>query len=224
MSHKAFAGDEKVDQSWLIRLENKVVARTIHYIPSWLETYHLTLLTIVWSIGVVIAGYLARQNEHWLWLSSLMIFLQYVTDLYDGKVGRHRNTGLVQWGYFMDHFLDYMFLCSILLGYFFLVPHRHHIYLFAIMAFFGAFMVNSYLSFASTNRFKIEYLAVGPTQVRFGFIVFNTLVIFLGISLIITLLPFISGISFLVLCLVVYRTQKYIWEMDMENRNKPQQQ
>lgn len=224
MSQEAFAGDEKVDQSWLIRLENRVVAKTIHYIPSWLETYHLTLMTIPWSVVVIMAGYFARQNVHWLWLSSLMIFLQYVTDLYDGKVGRHRNTGLIRWGYFMDHFLDYMFLCSILLSYFFLIPHQSYIYLFAILAFSGAFMVNAYLSFASTNRFRIEYFAVGPTQIRCGFIVFNVLVIFLGKSLIVALLPFFCGISFLVLCCVVYRTQKYIWKMDMENRNKSQQQ
>ncbi|UCF86845.1 MAG: hypothetical protein JSV71_05000 [Nitrospiraceae bacterium] len=220
MSSEAFTGDKKVDQSWLIRTENNVVARTIHYLPSWLETYHLTLMTIVWSMGVVISGYLARQNLSWLWLSSLMIFMQYVTDLYDGKVGKHRNTGLIKWGYFMDHFLDYIFLCSILTGYFFLIPLQYHLYLFAIMAFSGAFMVNSYLSFAATNRFKIEFLTVGPTQVRFGFIVFNTLIICFGTPLLIKSLPFFLVTSFVVLCLVVYRTQKYIWKMDMENKKK----
>lgn len=220
MSNESFTGDEKVDQSWLILLENKVVARTINYLPSWLETHHLTLMTILWSIGVVISGYLARQNLNWLWLSSLMIFMQYVTDLYDGKVGKHRNTGLIKWGYFMDHFLDYIFLCSIITGYFFLIPHQYHLYLFALMAFSGAFMVNAYLSFASTNRFKIEFLTVGPTQVRFGFVVFNTLVIFLGTSLLVKSLPFFLGASFLVLCFVVYRTQKYIWKMDMVNKKK----
>lgn len=218
MADEVFAGDKKVDQSWLIRLENEVVAKTIHYVPSWLETYHLTLMTIVWSIGIVISGYVARQNVHWLWLSSFLIFLQYVTDLYDGKVGKHRNTGLIKWGYFMDHFLDYIFLCSILISYFFLIPHQHHLYLFVLMVFFGAFMVNAYLSFAATNRFKIEYFTIGPTQARFGFIVFNTLVILRGTSLIVAVLPFFLGISFLGLCFVVYRTQKYIWKMDMENK------
>jgi hypothetical protein len=63
MSNESFTGDEKVDQSWLILLENKVVARTINYLPSWLETHHLTLMTILWSIGVVISGYLARHDD-----------------------------------------------------------------------------------------------------------------------------------------------------------------
>ena len=48
MPQGEFSGDEKVDQSRLIRLENRVVAKTIHYVPGWLETYHLTLMTIVW--------------------------------------------------------------------------------------------------------------------------------------------------------------------------------
>jgi hypothetical protein len=50
--------------------------------------------------------------------------MQYVTDHYDGKIGKYRNTGLVRWGYYMDHLLDYVFLCSIIIGYAFILPEK----------------------------------------------------------------------------------------------------
>ena len=65
-------------------------------IPPFIETYHLTLLTLIWSTGIVVCSYLARDNISWLWLVSLFIFLQYMSDVLDGAVVRYRNTGLVR--------------------------------------------------------------------------------------------------------------------------------
>ncbi|MBM3199788.1 hypothetical protein FJZ53_02535 [Candidatus Woesearchaeota archaeon] len=149
-----------------------------------------------------------------------MIVFQYVTDLFDGAVGRYRNTGLVKWGYYMDHFLDYIFLCSVLIAYMFLVPDNMKWIQFFILALFGAFMVNSYLSFASTNEFKIEYLKIGPTEVRLGFIIANTLWIVFGHTYLKWSLPFVLVASILGLTFTVYRTQKHIWSIDMEEEKK----
>jgi phosphatidylglycerophosphate synthase len=147
-----------------------------------------------------------------------MIFFQYITDLFDGAVGRYRNTGLVRWGYYMDHLLDYLFLCSVLIGYSFILPDRFKYLLFFILAIFGAFMVNSYLAFAVTNKFKIAYLKIGPTEIRILFIVINTLLIIFGKTYMGEVLPFILFLSLAGLCFVVYKTQKYIWKLDMANK------
>ena len=58
-------------------------------------------------------GYLAGRsgNLHWLWLSSLMIALQWFTDAFDA-IGRHKNTGLVKWGFLYGSSADYVFLKS----------------------------------------------------------------------------------------------------------------
>lgn len=220
MKDASFAGDKKIDQSWLINFENKIVKRTIHLVPDYIETYHLTFMTILWSIGLIGSGFLAVLNIKWLWMSSIFIFLQYVTDLYDGKVGKARNTGLIKWGYYMDHFLDYVFMCSFVVSYYFLVPPVHHIYLIGILALFGAFMVNSFLSFAATNEFKIEFLGFGPTQIRLGFILINTYIIFFGHVYIMNFLPYVFWIGIAVLSFIIFRTQKYIWEIDMSAKNK----
>lgn len=132
----------------------------------------MTLMTIPLSIGLIVFGYLARSNFSWLWLSSLMLFLQWFTDSFDGALGRFRDTGIPKWGFFMDHFLDFVFMSSIFIGYSFLVE--------------------------GFSR-QIVYLLIPA-----GFIE--------------KILIYILVLSVVFLCVVVYRTQKYIWNIDMQNK------
>ncbi len=214
-----FAGDMKVGLSLLGIAEKRLVERYVSKIPAGIETYHLTMTTVIWSGLIVLFGYLTQYNIHWLWGTSVMILAQYITDLFDGAVGRYRNTGLIRWGYYMDHFLDYIFLCSILVGYSFLFNDKFNS-LFFILVVFGAFMVNSYLAFAATNQFKIEYLKIGPTEIRLLFIIINTLLIFLHKTYLVSFLPAVLAFAMIGLVYAVYDTQKKIWEKDMENKNK----
>lgn len=216
LNNGPFAGDKKVGQSILTKFEAKFTVWATPRVPAWIETYHLTLLSVPISLLIVLAGFMARHDTDWLWLMSFMIFAQWVTDNLDGAVGRHRNTGLIRWGYYMDHLLDYMFLCSILIGYMFMVPDSTKFVHFFVLAIFGGFMVNSYLSFAVTNRFKFAYFGIGPTEIRIVFILINTLLILFGRTYLSSALPFVLAISFLGLCVVVYHTQKDIWAMDMK--------
>ena len=133
----------------------------------------------------------------------------------DGAIGRHRNTGLIKWGYYMDHFLDYLFLCSILIGYSFLIAAPYKIMLFFILALFGAFMVNSFLSFAATNQFKIAYLGVGPTEIRVGFIIVNSFLAY-NSTFLAPALPYVLVGSLFGLFVTVFKTQQQLLKLDMQ--------
>lgn len=214
-----FQGDKKVGHSILHVPECKLRDWLLPLVPRGVETYHLTLTTIVWSLLIMFFSFLAQSDIRWLWGASVMIFFQYVTDLLDGAIGRTRNTGLIKWGYYMDHFLDYMFLCAILIGYSFLVQDHNKYILFFILALFGAFMVNSFLSFAATNEFQIAYLGIGPTEIRIVFIAINTVLILLkGNSAAELTLPYVLWFSTFGLFVAVYRTQEHIWDLDMKNK------
>lgn len=218
MSGQEFAGATKTSTSILSPLERRMVSTVLPKIPAWLETYHLTLLTPVWSALIIAFSFLAAGNIRWLWLVSLMVLLQYLTDHFDGKVGRYRNTGLVKWGFYMDHLLDYFFLCSVLAGYAIILPDRSRYHLFFILAVFGGFMMNSFLAFAATEQFRISYLKFGPTEFRIALIVINTLLILFGKRHMINALPYVAGFSLLGLSILVYRTQKMIWKNDLEDK------
>ncbi len=217
----AFKGDVKFGQSILHAPEEWLKSRLLPWVPRHIETYHLTLMTVFWAALIPFFSLLARARIDWLWAVSLMIVLQYITDLLDGAIGRQRNTGLVKWGYYMDHFLDFAFLCAILIGYAVLLPQQYRTELFFIMAMFSGYMVNSFLSFACTNKFQIAYMGIGPTEIRLVFIAVNTLLICCGKTHLVNALPYVLAFSAFGLFVTVYRTGRELWRIDMQNKSNP---
>jgi hypothetical protein len=219
-----FAGNKKkADFNLLYPLEQKLTKAVVPHIPKWLETNHLTWMTVVWSIGALAFGWLAKGNLLWIWGINAMLICQYLSDLFDGAVGRYRDTGLVKWGYFMDHFLDYIFLCALFVGYSFFIPDRYNA-LFFLMIVYGAYLVNSYVSFAATNQFKITYLGIGPTEGRIGFLIVNILLMYTNIHFLSRFLPHLLAIAFIGLCVIVFRSQRYIWKLDMDAKAQQKNQ
>ncbi len=215
MTQDPFAGDKKEGQSLLHDAEEHLKAFLVPCVPQGIETYHLTLTTIVWSILVIVFSWLAIYQRQWMWGVSLMVVAQYVTDLLDGAIGRGRNTGLIKWGFYMDHFLDYIFLCAMLIGYSLLMPNNLKVIMFFIMAVIGAFMVNSFLQFAATNKFRIAYWGIGPTEIRIVFILINTLIIYVNQLVYVQALPYILGVAVFGLFFTAYNTQRELWKIDM---------
>jgi phosphatidylglycerophosphate synthase len=211
-----FAGAQKINTSFLSPLERRLAPIVIPRIPKWLETYHLTMLTLVWSLMILVFSFLAAKNIRWLWMVSLMILLQWVTDHYDGKVGKYRNTGLVRWGYYMDHLLDYVFLCSVIIGYAFILPEHSRFQLLLMLALFAAYDLSTFLAFAATDRLKISYLKFGPTELRLALIIINGLLVSFGTKHMISGLKWVNAGAAVGLSFLVYGTQKRIWKLDMQ--------
>jgi len=219
MPRDAFAGDRKAPMhSPLAAVEKRFIQRWVGTFPSWIETYHLTMLTVLWSGGVLAAGWLARANPRWLWLSSLMLLLQWFTDAFDGALGRQRHTGLVKWGYYMDHLLDFLFISCLLVGYTFLLQGPAHTLMVLLVPLIGAFWVSAFLAFSVTNEFQITQFGLGPTEVRILFILLNSAIIFFGPEAVAGFIPLFLLLVLLLLVLVVYRTHRRVWQMDMQAR------
>lgn len=220
MAKEKFGGDQKVGESLLRGWEIGFVARNVERVPRWLETHHLTLLTVFWSGLILVFSWQARSSLHWLWLVSLMIFLQYLTDLFDGAVGRHRGTGLIKWGFFMDHLLDYLFQSCLVIGYWMISPPGLDLYFLGILALTGGFMVLSFLSFAATNRFEIYFCGLGPTEARLLVILMNAVIVTVGTSWWRVTVPifcfsFLAGLVFL-----GFKKHRELWALDMEAKSK----
>ena len=213
-----FPGAAKSNTSFLTPFERRLAPKVLPRIPSWLETYHLTMLTLVWSSLILLFSYWAAKDLRWLWGVSAMIALQYVTDHYDGKIGKYRGTGLVRWGYYMDHLLDYVFLCSIIIGYAFILPERSRYQILIMLAIFAGYEVSTFLAFAATKRLKISYLKLGPTEFRLAVIVINALLVQYGTRTMVNGLKYVNIGAAIGLALMVYRTHKLLWELDMKHK------
>jgi archaetidylinositol phosphate synthase len=211
-----FAGAGKSNSGLLVPLERRLARIVLPRIPRWLETYHLTLLTPVWSLGIVGFTYLAKANLRWLWAVNVMIVLHYFTDHFDGKLGKYRNTGLCKWGFYMDHLFDYVFLCSILLGYTLLIPERAFFNMLLVLCVFSAFMFHTYLMLATTEEFKVSFSRFGPTEMRIGLIVINGLLVRFGTRPLKGVLPYVALGGTIALGVLAFRAQKRLWRIDMQ--------
>lgn len=213
---ESFGGDKKIGTSFLHKPEQAFIQWAAPRVPVWFRSHHLTLLSLPISFCIIFFGFLGSIQIHWLWGVSLMIFLQWMTDSLDGPVGRLRHEGLVRWGYYMDHFFDYIFLAAVLIGYMLLLPDQSKWIHFFVLAIFGAFMVNSYLAVSAVNEFRIAHFGIGPTEIRLIFMLINTLIIFFGKTHLVSFLPYVLGFATFGLGIVVYEMQKKIWAIDMK--------
>ncbi len=218
MPDRPFAGAEKRNQSFLRPLEQRFAEAVVPRIPAGIETYHLTWLTLVWCAGIVGCGALAAGDRRWLWAVSGLIVLHYLTDFFDGKVGKFRGTGLVTWGFYLDHVFDYLFLAAITIAYAFVLPASAHLPLLLVFAAYAGFMVNSFLSFSATDEFEISFFRLGPTEFRMALIVINGLVATYGTARMEAALPWVAGGAFAMLAVGVYQTQRVLWRQDMARK------
>ncbi len=211
-----FGGDKKVGSSLLTNPETRFKNWAIPKIPPEIETYHLTLTTLLWSFINVLIAFEVKEHLGLLWLVSLMILLQYLTDLFDGELGRQRDTGLIKWGFYMDHFLDYIFLCSLVFVGYMISPEGLEIWYFALLVILGGFMVNSFLAFGATNEFQIYHYGVGPTEMRVVFILINTFIIVFGTSSFHILLPITVLLCCIGLIINTLQVHRKLWRYDMQ--------
>lgn len=217
---KVFSGDKKQGKSLLYRFENKLKNILVPLVPSFIQTYHLTYTTIVWTLLNIYVGLSYSGGLAILWLVNLAIVGQYITDVLDGEIGRRRNTGLIKWGFYMDHFLDYIFLSSIVFVGYMISPVGLELWYFGLVVVLGSYMVNSFLSFAATNKFQISYFGIGPTESRIVFIIINVYIMYAGTSYFTYIIPSIFIICLIGLIVNTYMIQKNLWSIDMKEKQK----
>lgn len=209
-----FGGDRKHGQSVLGPWERKLIDGAVGHFPRWIRSWQLTLMTLLWSAGIVASGWAAVDNRAWLFALSGFVFLQWFTDSFDGTLGKTRGEGLVKWGFFMDHFLDTLFAGSVVIGYSFLAPANLDFLFQLLLLVTVAAMALSFLAFAATNQFQIAFFGIGPTEVRIGYIALNTFVYFAGTGVFSWGVPLVLAGNLLVLVVLAYRTHTKLWAID----------
>lgn len=219
---KNFNGDIKAElKSPTANIEKKIINKIIPFFPKWIEGYHLTLMTIFWSVGIMICSFLYKKNIYYILFGVLIQAGQWFTDSFDGSLGKYRNTGIPRWGYYMDHFLDFIFGCSTIVGFCFIVNPYCVFYMSLMLIPFAGFFINSFLLFGVTQEFKITFFGLGPTEIRILFSIIYILIYKFGADIINIYTIMFAFISLMLgLFITVYIAQKSIWAIDMEEKNK----
>ena len=187
-------------KSLFMPLEDKLRQLLLPHVPAWCGTRVLTMLSLLWSAGVVLAF---RFN--YIIIVIALVWAQYVTDMMDGAVGRARKEGWVRWGYFMDHLLDYVFVGAMFVGYAIWFPTESTIWVMCIFIIAAGFMVTIFLLTAATGNLRIHFFGVGPTEFRLFFTLLQIRLIVVGPVRASHLLPLqLVAFSVVLIALVVY--------------------
>lgn len=226
MGSTQFTGDKKAPVvSLLAPLERRFIAWAVPKVPAWLRSHHLTYMTVVWSALLPLASFAAAYTEalSWLWVAATAVFMQWVTDCLDGAVGRARNEGVRRWGFYMDHFLDYIFMACACGHFYFVVQEPWRDLYLLLVPLYAAFEVNSWLEYGATGTFRITYSGLGPTEVRLIVILSDVLFICgLGEAFTRHVLPLLMLVMVLLLLVLVKGASRRIWELDMREKGSVQ--
>lgn len=211
----------KVGRPALYRLEEKFKACAVTLCPYWLETHHLTLLTILWSLCVVACGLFAMHNRALLGIVTVFICLQYTTDVMDGEVGRRRNTGLVKWGWYADHVLDAVFVLSVTTACAASVMQSVGVVSMALLWGPTLCVVHAYVFSATVDQVRIYFARLGPTEGRIFLVVQVLVLSFCGVdSILLTVLLFSLVPLVAVAGLFLYANLK-LWDKDLRGKRWP---
>jgi phosphatidylglycerophosphate synthase len=220
MNIEVMSGRKRIFSSYLQPFERKLIKHWVPLVPKMIETYHLTLLTLVFSGLAVLVGYFARGEKLFLMLNSLLVILQYVTDVLDGAVGRYRKTGLVRWGFYMDHLFDYIFACALAISYS-LAYYLPLEFSFIILLVVSGYFVHEFLMASAIGELNVSgYYGFGPTEIRVFAVLIGLVVPFFPFDFIlgsVGVLGVIFGTFFIQL---IYRAQKKLWKIDMKKKRK----
>jgi phosphatidylglycerophosphate synthase len=202
----------------LSRTERRLKSYLVPRVPKYINTQLLTYTTLLWCVIAVFCGWAATRNLAYLLLLNLVILAQHVTDMLDGAIGRARNTGLVKWGFYMDHLLDYLFMSSVVIAYIVILPRSYLLAGLMFQIIFAGFMIHSFLMTVATGKFTIHIKGFGTSEARYLLVMFNLIAVFAGLKFLQRAFVVLIPVLIIFFCLVVFDTQKKLKKLDLASK------
>lgn len=136
----------KINENGILYVKN-VLKQFIPFMSNYVDSTQLTLCTLLWSILIIISGYLGRKNRIWLLLSIFALIGHFITDLLDGEMSVYQNDGLEKWNFFMDHLLDFILAIAVFAGLVIFYYKKHTQILIPLFFIFALTIINMAASF-----------------------------------------------------------------------------
>jgi archaetidylinositol phosphate synthase len=154
------------------RVEKKALRAMAGAMPAPINSDHLTVLGVLAAFGVG-AGYaLSAVSPHWLWLSSVMLAVNWFGDSLDGTLARVRGAERPRYGYYLDHGVD-AFTTAVIGAGIGLSPFVPLTLALALVLLYLVMSINVYLEAHVYGVFRMDYGVVGPTEARIVLIIIN---------------------------------------------------
>ncbi|HEX5215939.1 MAG TPA: CDP-alcohol phosphatidyltransferase family protein [Vicinamibacterales bacterium] len=174
---KTFRSAIRLQGSFLTAIEKRTLRWLAVRLPASVNSDDLTILALVAMGGVGLSYWLAASDPIGLLLAIVFLAINWFGDSLDGTLARVRDTQRPRYGYYVDHIVDvigtfFLFGGLALSGY--MSPAVAALLLIAY------FMVclEVYLATVSLGTFKMDFMRIGPTELRILLSVGNIVLLF----------------------------------------------
>ncbi len=159
----------RVQENIVNACERRFLDWTCEAMPEQVTPDHLTMFGVFGAV-VVLAGYvMSRSDPEYLWVSASGYVIHWLGDSLDGSLARHRRVTRPRYGYFLDHSVDALCILMMVGGMGLTVYVRMDVALLVVVGYF-ALSIHVFLKNHVTGTFQLSFLALGPTELRIGFV------------------------------------------------------
>jgi phosphatidylglycerophosphate synthase len=212
----AYDGNHNKIESILSPINHEIVNQNVKHIPGWIETYHLTSLTFIWTIVVLFGAILSKYTLQAVWICLLALVGHIITDAFDGALGRYRKTGLVRWGYYMDHFGDYLLSCALIISFKLIEPRVNEYLIFFLLVVITGYFIHSLLSTVTLNKFTLTFFKLfSPLEGQIAYVFIYILVLLFDQRILLLTIPLMGIIATVGLGYLVWITTRSLWKMEI---------
>lgn len=219
------SGQNRKRLSFLGKIEFRFVKQLTPMIAQFFSTHILTLLSLLWTSLAILSGLFIHSKLVFLMSLTGLITAQYLTDLFDGAVGRYKQTGLIRWGFYMDHLLDYLFAISLAAAYtlFFRISHINTVLLITLIM--GNIAHELIVCALKNGALSVSgHYGIGPTEWRLFVIFLNLVMMIVNIPQPNRFIIWLLGPAYLGFGFTVVKTQQKLWSKDMRRKKKKQKE
>jgi archaetidylinositol phosphate synthase len=174
-----FKSPDRIQTNILAERERALLIRLCQRMPDWITPDRLTAIG---SVGAAIAslGYIASNlRPEFLFVSSLGVLINWFGDSLDGSLARYRNIERPKYGFFVDHSTDAIndLIFALGLG---LSPYVSMDAALFLLCSYYLLNIHVLLLSQVNRQLTLNYVHVGPTELRLLVISFNLFIYFVG--------------------------------------------
>lgn len=167
-----FREAERAQVSFLAPAEKRCLLWMARRTPRFINSDHLTALGFLAMLGAGAGYWYASRNRNGLLWVVAFLFLNWLGDSLDGTLARFRNQQRPKYGFYVDHVVDMLGTCFLLVG---LALSSYMAAWIAIWLLIVYFMlsIEVYLATYTLGTFHLSFWKFSPTELRLLLMVGN---------------------------------------------------
>jgi phosphatidylglycerophosphate synthase len=169
---------QRTNNGWLATWERQTLSTLAAAMPSWVTPDLLTAVGVAGGVIIFAAYAMSAFNPAWLWVASLGLVINWFGDSLDGSLARFRKIERPRYGYFLDNAIDLVmqFLLTAGLA---LSGYVRADLCFVALSIFLMMSVLTLLRENVSGVFTLDYVGIGPTEMRLMIIGLNAVMYFI---------------------------------------------